>query len=224
MLIGDLTVSDRSVARLLADPYALSPDRAREPELDERDRLAPRFDTTLDGWGAPWLMASVNTRVVRRSNALFGHAYGRTFKYTEEIAMPGGRFGFLPATAMAGALVLGLSFVAFAPAKKLFAKSIPAPGEGPSRKAQEQGRFVLRFLGRLEGDEAPTIAVRVAGSGDPGYLATSRMFGQSALSLALDTPQPGFEGGVLTPATAMGMHLVERLRGADISFGVENLR
>ncbi len=224
MLISDLVMSDRSVARLLADPYALSPDRDREPGTDQPDRMSPRFDATLDGWGAPWLMAGINTRVVRRSNALFDHAYGRHFSYTEEMFMPGGRLGFVPGVLTAGAIGLGLSLLAIPAARKLIMPKLPAPGEGPSREAQKRGHFVLRFLGRLEGDDVPTLAVRVAGSGDPGYLATSRMLSQSALCLALDTPQPGFEGGVLTPATAMGMHLVERLRNADMTFEVEPVR
>ena len=41
------------------------------------------------------------------------------------------------------------------------------------------------------------------------------MFGQSALCLGLDE-LPG-EGGVLTPATAMGDVLAERLRGAGVT-------
>jgi short subunit dehydrogenase-like uncharacterized protein len=224
MLITDLVMQDRAMARLLTDPYALSPDRDREPGTDAPDRMTPRFDATLDGWGAPWLMGGVNTRIVRRSNALFDHAYGRHFSYTEELFMPGGRLGFVPGAMVAGAMVAGLSLLAIPPARKLLATKIPAPGEGPSKEARERGHFSLRFLGRLEGDDAPTIAARVSGRGDPGYLATSRMLAQSALSLALDAPQPGFEGGVLTPATAMGMHLVERLRNAEMTFDVDAVR
>jgi short subunit dehydrogenase-like uncharacterized protein len=224
MLISDLIMKDRSVARLLADPYALSPDRDREPGTDESDRFSPRFDATLDAWGAPWLMAGVNTRVVRRSNALFDHGYGRHFSYTEELFMPGGRLGFIPAALTAGAMGLGLSILAIPLARKLLATKIPAPGEGPSREAQKRGGFTMRFLGRVEGEAAPTLAVRVTGRGDPGYLATSRMLAHSALCLAQETPRPGFEGGILTPATAMGMHLVERLRTAEMTFEVESIR
>lgn len=224
MLISDLVARDPSAAKLLMDPYSLSPDRAREPGTDEPDRFTPRFDATLDAWGAPWLMAGVNTRVVRRSNALFDHAYGRHFGYTEELQMPGGRLGFLPGALASGAMGLGLSLFAIPPLKKLLAAKLPAPGEGPSKEARERGRFALRFLGRLEGDESPSLAVRVTGRGDPGYLATSRMLAQSAMCLAVDPPQPGLEGGVLTPATAMGMHLIERLRNAEMTFEVDSIR
>ena len=51
------------------------------------------------------------------------------------------------------------------------------------------------------------------GQGDPGYAATARMLGESGLCLA-DTEGPG---GVLTPASAMGDDLVERLREAGMT-------
>lgn len=223
LLMSDLIMKDRSIAKLMADPYALSPDPSRESGLDEPDRFSPRFDAALDGWAAPWLMAGVNTRVVRRSNALFGHAYGRHFRYTEELFMPGGRLGFVPGIVTSGAMVAGFSLLAIPAVKKWVAAKMP-PGAGPSKEQRESGRFTLRFLGRFEGDEAPTVRVRVTGRGDPGYLATSRMFAESALSLACDPVQPGFEGGVLTPATAMGMNLVERLRRAEMTFEVESIR
>ena len=34
-------------------------------------------------WIGPFIMASYNTRIVRRSNALLGWAYGRAFRYHE---------------------------------------------------------------------------------------------------------------------------------------------
>lgn len=222
MLISDLVMKDRAIGQILQDPYALSPDRARDLDTDENDRMTPRFDTTLDRWAAPWIMGSINTRVVRRSNALFGHAYGRHFRYSEELAMPLGRLGFLPGIAVAGAIITGFSLLALPPTRKLLSRFIPAPGEGPSKEARERGHFALRFLGRFEGEEKPSLAVRVTGRGDPGYLATSRMLAQSALCLAQDPVQAGFEGGILTPSTAMGMQLVERLQQhAEMTFAVE---
>src|SRR5208282_6508577 len=70
--------------RVAGDPYALSPDRAAEPDLgDERDLDWVRYDGDLRMWIGPWAMAGINTRVVRRSNALQGWAYGRRFRYRE---------------------------------------------------------------------------------------------------------------------------------------------
>ena len=41
------------------------------------------FDETLRRWGSPFVMAAINTRVVRRSHALLGNPYGATFRYQE---------------------------------------------------------------------------------------------------------------------------------------------
>ena len=73
---------------MLADPYALSPDRAAEPDLGpQRDAGRRRAATPDAGSGsAPFVMASYNTRVVRRSNALQDWAYGRRFRYREVMA------------------------------------------------------------------------------------------------------------------------------------------
>jgi short subunit dehydrogenase-like uncharacterized protein len=57
-----------------------------------------------------------------------------------------------------------------------------------------------------------------AAQGDPGYQATAVMLGEAALCLAYDElPEMA---GVLTPASAMGDVLTERLRKADITIEV----
>ena len=62
---------ERSARKVVEDPYALSPDRAAEPELgDERDLAWIKHEDDLGMWVGPFLMAGINTRVVRRSNAL----------------------------------------------------------------------------------------------------------------------------------------------------------
>jgi short subunit dehydrogenase-like uncharacterized protein len=61
----------------------------------------------------------------------------------------------------------------------------------------------------------------VAAQGDPGYQATSVMLGESALCLAFDRDRLPARVGVLTPATAMGDALVDRLRSAGFTLTVE---
>lgn len=80
---------DPAVRLLLADPYALSPDRSAEPDLgDEADVRHPEHLVDPDVWAAPFVMARVQHRVVRRSNALLGHAYGRRFRYRADRLLP----------------------------------------------------------------------------------------------------------------------------------------
>ena len=62
---------------------------------------------------------------------------------------------------------------------------------------------------------------KVAAKGDPGYAATAVMMGESALCLALDRDKLPDRAGVLTPATAMGSALTDRLRAAGMTFEAE---
>src|SRR6266536_894348 len=92
--------TDPARRKVVGDPYALSPDRATEPDLgDERDLEWVRYDSDLGIWVGPFLMAGVNTRVVRRSNALQGWAYGRRFRYAEVTGFGAGRMAPVKAAA-----------------------------------------------------------------------------------------------------------------------------
>ena len=207
---------DPRIRRIVADPYALSPDRSEEPQLgDERDLMTVRRDDDLDMWIGPFLMASTNTRVVRRSNALQGWAYGRQFRYREVFGFGAGATAPVKAAAMTaaiGGLAAGLTF---GPSRALLDRVLPAPGEGPSEQARQAGRFRIDIHARAS--NGTRYVSRVAASGDPGYAATSVMLGEAALCLARDGEQLPERAGVLTPATAMGMRLVERLRAAGMT-------
>ena len=63
----------------------------------------------------------------------------------------------------------------------------------------------------------------VGAQGDPGYAATSVMIGQAALALAVDPGHCHPDGGVLTPAVALGDVLVERLRAQGFRLRVDPL-
>lgn len=208
---------DRSRRKLVVDPYALSPDRSKEPELgDERDLMKIDFDRLANRKVGPFVMAAVNTRVVRRSNALQEYAYGRRLRYREVTALPGGLKGTAVGIALTGGLGLFLAGASFAPTRKLIERALPKPGEGPSEKARRKGHMRIRLFG--EGENGRRASVRVEGQGDPGYALTSVMLGEAALCLALDEPRLPSRSGVLTPSTAMGMTLVERLRSAGLTF------
>ena len=206
--------------RIAADPYALSPDRSAEPQLGrERDLTRVRYDDSVGSWVGPFIMASINTRVVRRSNALQDWAYGRRFRYQEVTGFGPGPAGSVRAstvTAGLGALAAGL---AFRPSRRLLSRVLPDPGEGPSEKTRRNGYFRMRLHARTSAGQH--YVAEVAGRGDPGYQATAVMFGESALCLALDPDRLPRRGGVLTPATAMGPVLAGRLRSAAMTLTAE---
>ena len=212
--------SDRALARMLADPYALSPNRDAEPDLGpEPDLRGIQNDRELGMWVGPFIMGSINTRAVRRSNALQGWIYGPRFRYREVMGFGSGPTAPLLAGAVAGgvgALAVGLTF---APARAVLDRVLPSPGEGPSERRRDGGFFRIEIHARTS--SGARYVCRVAAQGDPGYKATAVMFSESALCLALDGERLPPRAGVLTPATAMGDALIERLRRAGQTLAVE---
>jgi short subunit dehydrogenase-like uncharacterized protein len=199
--------------RVVADPYALSPDRAAEPDLgDQRDLQWARFDAGLGSWVGPFVMAPLNTRVVRRSNALLGWAYGRQFRYREVTGFGAGPLARAQAAGLAAALGALTAGLAFRPSRVLLATVLPKPGEGPGDKTRRTGLFRMQIHARTT--TGARYLATVEAHGDPGYAATSVMLGETALCLALDRDSLPDRAGVLTPATAMGTALAGRLTAA----------
>ncbi|HWG14137.1 MAG TPA: saccharopine dehydrogenase NADP-binding domain-containing protein [Streptosporangiaceae bacterium] len=210
--------ADPALRRTAADPYALSPDRPAEPDLGrQRDLMKVRHDHDLGIWTGPFLMASINTRVVRRSNSLLDWAYGRQFRYREVSGYGTGRAGALRAgvaTAAMGALAGAL---AYPRARRLLVgRVLPGPGQGPREQTRRNGRFRMEIYTRTSAERR--YRARVAAQGDPGYQATAVMMGETALALVLDRDRLPGRAGVLTPATALGTVLTDRLRAAGMTF------
>ena len=214
--------SDQTLRRAAADPYALSPDRAAEPDLGrESDIQMPVHDDDLGIWLGPFVMAGVNTRVVRRSNALQGYAYGRRFRYREAMGMGSGIAGRAKGTGLAlglGAFAGGLTF---GPTRKVLDRVLPDPGQGPSEEARRNGFFRIDVHTRTA--SGARWVCHIKAQGDPGYAATAVMLGESALALASDGDGLPDRAGVLTPSTGIGTALADRLRAAGHTYDVERL-
>ena len=219
-MVGILEAArNRETRRVLLDPYALDPKDS--PRGDDRgDQTGPRYDSKTGRWTAPFLMAGINTRIVRRSNALMAHAYGRSFRYREVMDTGSGMAGRMRAyglSAALGAFAAGMSAGRSRAALTSFV--LPEPGEGPTREQRDNGYFVIGIHAQSDGSPALRVKGVVKGVKDPGYGETAKMLAESALCLAKDDLTS--DGGVLTPATAMGMTLVERLRAAGMTFRVD---
>ena len=196
--------------RAVGDPYAISPDRAAEPRLGgERDRYRVRYRADLGIWTGPFVMAGINTRVVRRSNALQDWAYGRRFRYQEVTGFGHGPAAPVLAAAVTGGLAALTAGLAFRPSRALLGRVLPSSGQGPSEKTRQAGFFRMEIHTRTSA--GARYRARVEARGDPGYAATAVMLGESALCLALDRDRLPARAGVLTPATAMGEALTGRL-------------
>jgi short subunit dehydrogenase-like uncharacterized protein len=208
---------DRSLLKVLADPYALSPDRDTEPKLgNEADLRGAEYSEELGIWLGPFVMASVNTRVVRRSNALQDWVYGRRFRYREVMAFGSGVMGRAKALGVGGGMVALTAGLALPPSRLVLDHVLPGPGSGPKEELVRQGFFAIEIRARTPADER--WVCRVEAQGDPGYGATSVMLGESALALGLDADKLPDRAGVLTPATGIGLGLADRLRAAGQTY------
>lgn len=213
---------DKAVRRLLADPYALNPEGQRSGP-DGADQTFIGYDEDLRSWTAPFVMAAINSRVVRRSQALRGYPYGEGLRYSEAMSTGPGARGWARAAAVVGGLGGALLGLKWGPSKRMILKRLPAPSEGPSREEREAGFFEMHIIGKGKDAEGQplTLKGRVAGTKDPGYGETAKMLSESALCLALEEDKLPQRAGVLTPASAMGAVLLERLRKAGMVFAVE---
>jgi short subunit dehydrogenase-like uncharacterized protein len=210
---------DPQVRKLVADPYALNPEGQRAGP-DGRDLARPIYDPDFSAWIAPFVMAVVNTRVVRRSNALMNDAYGSDFRYDEAMLMGAGAGGWLRGAGLTAVLGGTMALAAVGPLRRALTRFVPKPGEGPSKAEREAGYFDLRFFGAHPVDEGKSLRARVTGDRDPGYGSTAKMLGESAVCLSQDELEVG--GGVWTPASAMGAALLTRLQeNAGLSFSTD---
>ena len=221
--------ADPEARRVMNDPYTLTPDRAAEPELggqpDLRWRRGGDIAPELDGyWVGPFVMAAVNTRIVRRSNALLGYAYGRRLEYAEQMSM--GRSLAAPVAAAmaaggnAATMALGSRYFDRLPSR-LVERIAPKPGTGPSERAREQGHYTVETYTTTT--TGARYRATMSQKGDPGYKATSVLLGESGLALALDRGRLSDLRGVLTPAAAMGDALIARFPAAGVSLDTTRL-
>ncbi len=201
---------DKSLRKQLANPYILNDD-AKRPNVRQENVSLPQWDADNERWVAPFIMASINTRIVHRSNQLRDYQYGRDFKYDEAIWLPAGLKGRLMSYGMTAGIAGFAASMMFKPSRDLLNEHVlPKPGDGPSKSEQENGYFDIRFFGYINKNHQ--VLTKVTGDKDPGYGSTCQMLAQSALCLLQDISKEQVAGGFWTPAAAMGETLIERLQ------------
>ncbi len=214
----DQARQDRDIKKILFDPYALNPAGERDGP-DGPDQVGVEFNADAGVWTGPFIMAAVNTRIVRRTNAVRGYPYGRDFRYREATITGSGAGGWCKSallTAGLGTFMLASS-VAFT-RKTIIPRLVPKPGEGPTAQQRENGFFNLQLIGKLP--DGKLLRLRIKGDRDPGYGSTSKMLAESAVCLARN--ELDVAGGFWTPASAMGTQLLDRLqKNAGVSFELE---
>ena len=207
--------SNKKIFRVLNNPYGLNPKNKMEG-MDKKDLRKIIFDKESNSWIYPFIMAGINTKIVRRSHALTNFQYGKDFRYEEAMMSGKGISGLLKAIlAVFPLAMIGLNPNSFL--KKIVNSYMPKPGEGPGLEKRKNGFYNLRFYVTI--DERRKAFAKVVGDNDPGYGSTSKMLAESALCLAFDKLPENY--GVVTPSIAMGKQLLERLRNnAGLNFQI----
>ncbi|WP_346538883.1 saccharopine dehydrogenase NADP-binding domain-containing protein [Micromonospora sp. DPT] len=157
-------------------------------------------------WAVP--LPTIDPQVVRRSAAARPE-YGPDFRYRHFAAVKR-----LPTVLVSGVGFAGLIGLVKLPPTRRWLLGRLASGQGPTAEQRAKSWFRVRFLGSGGGRRVLT---EVSG-GDPGYDETAKMLAESALCLACDD-LPATAGQV-TPVTAMGDALLDRLVKAGITFRV----
>ena len=217
--ISDYVRSKPELSGLLGNPHALNPDPQIFKGVDEPSLRSVKWDKDMNLWIYPFIMSGINTRIVRRSNALMNFLYGQSFSYSEVSSHSKGVFGYFRSILMLIGLALLKVSISFKTSLWLLKKFIlPKPGQGPNRQKRENGFFRLLLVGSNKGNK---ITLSVKGNRDPGYAATARMITESGLSLILNRQSLPKATGVLTPASGIGKVLASRLKNKGITFMFE---
>jgi short subunit dehydrogenase-like uncharacterized protein len=125
------TAKDRQLFATLVNPFALTPGFKG---ADQPDGSQPIFDDVLQSWVAPFMMATINTKNIHRSNLLMDHRYGEDFLYDEMLLTGPGEQGEAIAKAVA--------------TDKSMATDTTQPGEGPTAQQREEGFYDVLFVGQ----------------------------------------------------------------------------
>ena len=196
------------------DPFLLNPKNSvskKQRKLSKDGFEIKKIENT-DSYSGIGLMSFANTRVVRRSSALYDadqKNYGSDFIFRE--------LGSYPSKRSARLASFGLIFaflVISTPLRHIVRRFLPKPGEGPDKVTRENGWF--RGLFKVEAEDGEVKFFQIYGDGDPGYKATAQMVCESAITLA--TCDNLNSGGVLTSAYGLGNALLERLSKSGIKF------
>ena len=189
------------LTKVLTNPFSLT-GAFTGPE--QPSGMAPIFEEDLNSWSAPFVMATINTKNIHRSNLLLAHQYGDDFVYDEMMLTGSGDKGEAMAKMVAE--------------DKSMANDPMKPGEGPSKESRETGFYDLLFVG--SNSNGDTLMASVKGDKDPGYGSTCKMISESAICLLKNLDIAG--GGIWTPASAMGTLLIERMQvHAGLTFQLE---
>ncbi len=225
-LASVLNIMQEGQTEAFNNPFLLNPEHKPSPaDRLHDDPSSPYHDADFNAWMGPFFMGPINTRVVRRSAALWQDAkdestntlYAKDFHYQEYMRFGKGGAAALAAASLSAGTLVSQTALKFSAFRKMTAALAPKPGEGPSERSMDGGSFRCELIGKSASGK--TVRAIVSDKGDPGNRATTKFICEAALALAVDAlrlPGGSGRGGVITPAFAFGDVLAERLRAVGM--------
>ena len=200
--------TERSAIKTFAPRTADNPPLPVVAPSGRRVHLAKaRVQKKYGGWASP--LETIDGTIVTRSAAAMPR-YGVDFTYAHHVVHPSFAVMILAFLFFGGLSI----FARVAAVREFFLKVAKKSGQGPSAALMSKGWFTFRFEGRC-GDQS--VSTEVSG-GEPFYTETSKILAEAALCLIENRADLPTNAGVLTPASAMGEKLIDRLQQAGIAF------
>ena len=165
-----------------------------------------RLGKTSRRWAIPMPVSDID--IVRRSAMRMPDHYGHAFSYAQFFLLK----GFSNVVKLAvffGATAVLVRFDWF---RAWIRRKTPA-GTGPSEEVRKKSWFQMTAMAVSSGGKR--CAMRMEG-GDPGYDETAKMVAEASFCLLEMDKGRALGGGVMTPAEAMAVPLMKRLRDAGI--------
>eukprot|EP00450_Noctiluca_scintillans_P040323 CAMPEP_0194480348 /NCGR_PEP_ID=MMETSP0253-20130528/3175_1 /TAXON_ID=2966 /ORGANISM="Noctiluca scintillans" /LENGTH=409 /DNA_ID=CAMNT_0039319717 /DNA_START=48 /DNA_END=1277 /DNA_ORIENTATION=+ len=192
------------------DPFCMG--GGTVPRAEDEDQFDARLDEDLQVWTSPFMMSQINTRVVRRSNALLH--YGSGFSYGEAGRAKDEKVAEKAAKSTQAQRATPDMWKVLD--RLRLEGKMPKQGEGPSAEVRAKSWFKHNIVATAADGRKLLVQVR---GGDPGYGETAKMISESALCL-LEDHEHMPRGGILTSAAAGGELLIKRLQAVGIDFEV----
>jgi len=206
--------------QILRSPFALNPRKSIKNNIRQSSLKSVKWDDVNQRWICPFIMSGINTRIVRRTNAISDFSYGENFIYSEVNSFKKGLSGFFNAVIMLIMLASLQLSMKVRPLLWILRKIVfPKPGEGPSNQKRIDGFFKLKIIGL--NNNIQKISITIIGDSDPGYSATAKMLTESSLSILLNNEKIPDNYGVLTPASGIGLVIIDRLKDKGITFTLD---
>jgi len=208
------------------DPYLLNPESSRlelatKKRKEDKDQFLPAYREDHKTWTAPFVMASGNTRIVRRTIALLQNenvGYGPELSYNESMGVSNWFYSVMVSMLIIYAAILfRISFT-----RNLLQKFLlPKQGDGPSSEARKNSKWKVVVVAKGVTDKKEEKALQITLRGADAYEETARFVAESALALVLDRQKLRFKGGVMSPMAAFGPALIPRVHRGSFSMSVK---